>query len=256
MHSYEIIAKEDDLSQDFAARLARCLNTRLTRNADHPDLVITIGGDGTMLDAVHKYQDDLDDILFVGMHTGHLGFYSDYDKEDYEKLARGILHGDYETDERSLICVEGYGLALNEVRLEENHTTMVCDVYINGEFLERFRGNGLCVSTPSGSTAYNRSLGGAIIAASLPSLQLSEIAGIHHNAYRSLQSSLILDAKSEIRLEPVPSRGMILGLDRETIPYHDGAPLTLRVSGHTVRFAHFHQVHLVDRLRRAFINER
>ena len=75
----------------------------------------------------------------------------------------------------------------------------VAYVYINDEYLETFRGNGLCVSTASGSTAYNKSLGGAILYSDVGMMQLSEIAGIHHNAYRSLGSSLVLDKKYTIR---------------------------------------------------------
>ncbi len=81
--------------------------------------------------------------------------------------------------------------ALNEMRIENSYRSQVIDMYVNDEHMETFRGNGLCVSTPSGSTALNKSLGGAVINPSLRLMQVTEIAGIHHNAYRSLGSPLI-----------------------------------------------------------------
>ena len=141
------------------------------------------------------------------------------------------------------------------MRLEENHRTLVCDVYINEDYLERFRGNGLCISTPSGSTALNRSLGGSVVASSLPSLQLSEIAGIHHNAYRSLQSSLVLDASTTITLDPQSSREMILGVDRDVIPLEkEAGSLRVKVSEKRVQFIRYRHRGLCQRLRKAFIN--
>src|SRR5699024_2537418 len=109
--------------------------------------------------------------------------------------------GEYHIYERHLLEVtslEGRYLALNEVRVENNRRSQVIDVYINDDCFETFRGNGLCVSTASGSTAYNKSLGGAVINSGAELMQLSEIAGIHHNAYRSLGSSLILDKSHTI----------------------------------------------------------
>ena len=76
----------------------------------------------------------------------------------------------YQMTPRHLLEVDVYHkagketyLALNEMRIDHGYTTQVIDVYIDDELLEVFRGNGLCVSTPSGSTAYNKSIGGAVI---------------------------------------------------------------------------------------------
>jgi Predicted sugar kinase len=259
MERFAIVKKNDELSYRRYLEIKEALEKTMCYDEKNPELVISIGGDGTMLDACHQYMDQVEHIYFVGVHTGTLGFYADYNHHQWQKLVTDIQQGNYRIDRRSLLKIEiddQTMYALNEMRLEENHRTMVCDVYLNDEFLECFRGNGLCVSTPSGSTAYNRSLGGSIIAASIPSLQLSEIAGIHHNAYRSLQSSLVLDESVTITLKPQMSQGMILGVDRETIPFgQDNSYVKISVAKQFISFVHFHQVTLCQRLRRAFISE-
>lgn len=258
MKTFTIVKKNDELSLKRYHQIKEALSQTLIYDEKNPDLVISIGGDGTMLDACHQYMHQIEHTYFVGVHTGTLGFYADYDHSDWQKLVADIQKGEWQIDRRSLLKVEtadAVTYALNEFRLEENHRTMVCDLYLNDEFLERFRGNGLCISTPSGSTAYNRSLGGSIVAASIPSLQLSEIAGIHHNAYRSLQSSLVLDGQVRVTLKPHPGCGMIMGIDRETIPFNRQEPIHVSVSERSVSFVHFHQVTLCQRLRRAFISE-
>lgn len=259
MKRFAIVNKEDALSVQRCQEIRKALEEEMIYDDQAPDLVISIGGDGTMLDACHQYLSRMHETLFVGVHTGSLGFYTDYDHGEWQELVRDILEGEWRKDYRSLLSVEVGGerfLALNEVRLEENYRTMVCDVYINGEFLECFRGNGLCVCTPSGSTAYNRSLGGSIVAASIPSMQLSEIAGIHHNAYRSLQSSLILDEHAHIILKPRPGCGMILGIDRwiKTMD-QEKTEVKITVAKERIRFARFRSKRLCHRLRRAFISE-
>lgn len=259
MVRYAVVNRKDDFSMKRKAQICQALDKHWVYDEENPELVISIGGDGTMLDACHQYITRWDSTLFIGMHTGTLGFYTDYKADEWEVLVADLLTEKWHVEKRSLIevdtgCHQYY--ALNEVRLEENHRTMVCDVDINGEFLECFRGNGLCVSTPSGSTAYNRSLGGSVIVSSLPSLQLAEIAGIHHNAYRSLQSSLVLDEHAEITLRPQRSHGMILGIDRLTEPFdYENVAVKIKVSKRTINFAHFGRVSFCQRLRRSFISE-
>lgn len=260
MERFAIVRNHKELSELRYKQIKEALSKHMIYDEEYPELVISVGGDGTILDAVSKYIDCLDKVCFVGLHTGTLGFFTDYEKDEWEDLVNDVLKNEYKEDRRCMLEIrkgdEVY-YALNEMRIEENHRTMVCDVYMNGEYLERFRGNGLCVSTPSGSTALNRSLGGSVIACSLPSIQLSEIAGIHHNAYRSLQSSLILDSSSYFTFKPQQSEGLILGLDRQVIPLHaDDAVITARISpDHRVRFIRYRHRGLCKRLRKAFISE-
>lgn len=257
MQKYAIINKQDEMSENLANILKDELNSFLEYDEEFPDLVITVGGDGTMLHSVHHYCDHLDTVSFVGIHTGTLGFLTDYQKEEYLDLIADIKAGDYQIYNRHLLDVQtnkdSY-IALNELRIENNMCSQVLDVYINDEFLETFRGNGLCVSTASGSTAYNKSLGGAVVCSSAGIMQLSEIAGIHHNAYRSLGSALILDTTHVIRFESQNFQKAVLGIDHLVFDLKDVEYVDVKVSNHYARFAQFKRVSLMERLKRAFLD--
>lgn len=147
-------------------KIKKELDTFMTYDEDNPELVISVGGDGTVLYSVHKYIHQLDQVSFIGIHSGTLGFLTDYQKDEYMDLVHDIRLDEFKTYNRCLLEVKTHDetyMALNEVRLENNRRSQVLGVYINGDFFETFRGNGLCVSQLQGSTAYNKSLGGAVI---------------------------------------------------------------------------------------------
>ncbi len=256
MKRIAIICREDKASYRLKDIILRELKNDMIYDEEHPDLVISVGGDGTMLSCIHKYINQLDSVYFVGLHTGTLGFYTDYRKEEYMELIEGIKSDKGTVLERYLLKVH-YGdkesLALNEVRIENNVHSLVLDVFIDEEHLETFRGNGLCVSTDSGSTAYNRSLGGAIIYPGVKLMQLSEIAGIHHNAYRSLDSSLILDDRHKICVHSLNFSNAILGIDNEVHELKDINQLEIEVSDKCARFIQFKPLSFIKRVKRAFI---
>ena len=112
----------------------------------------------------------------------------------------------------------------------------------------------MCISTPSGSTGYNKSLGGAIIYPGIPLMQLTEVAGIHHNAYRSLGSSLILDESQTIRLVSEQFQHASMGLDHLHYQFDDVESIEVRISQKTVKFVEYKQMSFIQRVRRAFIN--
>ena len=92
--------------------------------------------------------------------------------------------------------------ALNEVAIKRIEKTMVADVIIDKVKLERFRGDGISVSTPTGSTAYNKSLGGAILHPTMEAMQLTEISSLNNRVYRTLGSSVIVPKKDKIEIIP------------------------------------------------------
>ena len=255
MKKFSIVAKKDDLSMSLAKKIKEGLIHELEYNEDNPELVISVGGDGTMLYSVHKYIDMLENVKFVGIHTGTLGFYTDYAKEEYQELIADILKDEYTIQNRSMleVCIDNMHYhSLNEVRIENNRRAQVLDVYINNEQLEVFRGNGLCVSTASGSTAYNKSIGGAVISSSHDLMQLSEIAGIHHNAYRSLGSPLILDHTHTITIKSSNLNNSILGVDQDVYELADASNITIKISDKKVQCVQYKEVSLISRLKRSF----
>ena len=256
MKKYAIIAKRDEKSEKLKTKLKDALDRTLEYDEEEPDIVISVGGDGTMLYSVHRYIDKLESVSFVGIHTGTLGFYTDYLSDEWQQLVLDIQMKDPEIVERDLLEVhyhEDVFYALNEMRIENNRRSQVIDVYISDEYLETFRGNGLLVCTSSGSTAYNKSIYGALLSPHMRAMELSEIAGINHNAYRCLGSSLILDETKYVLLNTLNYRNSVLCVDLDSIELTDNELVEVYLSDRTVRFLDYREVSFIERLKRAFL---
>ena len=171
---------------------------------ENPEFIIFVGGDGTFLRAVHEYISRSDDICFIGINQGSLGFSSQFSIDDIDSILKDLKNDDYFVNTHSLIEANFGGhilYGINEVRIENPFHTLISEVYIDGIYLETFRGNGLCVSSTYGSSAYNRSLGGAIIASDLEIMQLTEIAPINNRVFRSINSPVVVGEDSTIMLK-------------------------------------------------------
>lgn len=197
---YAIIVKNDDFSYEIASKIReRVIHTY---DEENPDLVVAIGGDGTILSAIKKYFNLIDKVVFYGINTGHLGFYTNWKSDEVDDFIESINNGSSETDVFSLleykINNEIVGYALNEVTMRNNYFVAEFDVYVDDFLFETFRGSGLCVSTTNGSTAFNKSLGGSIIDTDIEVLQLSEIASVNSNAYRTLGTSAVFSKRRKV----------------------------------------------------------
>lgn len=133
---------------------------------ENPDIVIAIGGDGTLMSAFHKYFDQIDHIGFVGIHTGQLGFYTWHEltiEEIIETLSQDKIPMTADPLVQATVTLENGEetvlTGLNEITFRRSIQTIEADVYLNKQLFERFNRGGLCVSTPTGSTAYNKALG-------------------------------------------------------------------------------------------------
>lgn len=259
--SYLMVVKQDEKSENISNTLKEKLKGILEYNENEPDLIISIGGDGTMLHALHEYFHLVDHVYFIGVHTGTLGFYTDYQADEIDELVADIKKGEYTINKRAVLDVQvmdqngvSQYYALNEMRIENPHYTQVLHVYINEEHLETFRGNGLCISTPSGSTAYNKSLGGAVIHPDLEVMQLSEVAGIQHNAYRSLGSSIVLGNEQRVTLTCDRFDGVFIGIDQYSYNLKPFEKINVSLSLHSVQCIQYRPLTFISRIKRSFIS--
>ena len=234
-------------------------------NQTSPDILITIGGDGTLLSAFHRYAHQLHKIRFIGVHTGHLGFYTDWREHELESLVESLKNDDGEYVAYPILDVtvvyeggrvENNFLALNESTIQKVGGTLVCDVYINDHHFERFRGDGICVSTPTGSTGYNKSVGGAVLHPGLEALQMAEIASINNRVYRTLGSPLIIAKDEEIILKSMDSKNLLITLDHITTTEEEVREIHLKIADESVRFARYRHMHFWDRVSDAFIGDK
>lgn len=258
MKYFAIEAKNDVKSKSLEKRLEKeLIGMGFLYDELHPDFVVIIGGDGKLIRSVHKYLEQLDQIRFITIMTGTLGFYMNHYEEDIPDLLAHLKSRDFQESTYSLLEVETDRktkfYALNEVRLENRIRTSIINVSIDGFLFETFRGNGLVISTPFGSSAYNRSLGGAIISDELEVMQLTEIAGIHHNSYRSLNNSLVLGKNRVITLGSEDIKNSIIGYDHLNFLQEGIHQISIRFSDKKVHIINKKGYTYFHRLRSSFM---
>ena len=256
MKRFDIITRGDDASQELALTLnQKLVEKNLIKDSHNPELIICVGGDGTLLNAFHDNIHKLSDVLFVGIHTGTLGFSTDYNKDEVDLLIRDITEKEPEIECKRVLQVNCTNdkqtltfHALNEVRVENIIKTQAIDIYINHSFFENFRGNGICVSGQHGSTAYNRSIGGAVLYSGLDLLQMTEISGIHHRHARSLSAPLIMDSNATISLRSDSFKHALLCYDHLHIHLDLFQSVDVSNSPLTMRFAKYREIPHLKRL--------
>ncbi|TGN39883.1 NAD(+) kinase [Marinobacter confluentis] len=177
------------------------------------DLVIVVGGDGSLLGAARELAKSK--IPLLGVNRGRLGFLTDISPSDLEERLEKVLQGEYIEETRFLLDghVErngqplGFGTALNDVVLHPGKSTRMIgfDLYIDGHFVYSQRSDGLIVSTPTGSTAYSLSAGGPIMH---PKLDAVVLVPMFPHTLSS--RPIVVDGKSEIKL--------VIGETNETYP--------------------------------------
>ncbi len=134
------------------------------------DLFISVGGDGTILDATTLIKDS--EIPIMGVNTGRLGFLADVAKDQIPKTIQQLINKKFSIDQRTLIKLETdkelfgkLNFALNEVTISRKDTTSMITIttYINDQYLNSYWADGLIIATPTGSTGYSLSCGGPIV---------------------------------------------------------------------------------------------
>lgn len=150
---------------------------------EHCDLVIAIGGDGTMLMASHILCDF--NVPLLGINLGHVGFLADIPADDIANNLDEILNGHYVEDVRFLLWGEVYrngqcifaDYAFNDIVIQKWNVARLIELetYINDAFVHTHRSDGMIISTPTGSTAYALASGGPVVHPSLDALLLVPI---------------------------------------------------------------------------------
>lgn len=262
---FHIVSRGDERSEKIKAKMQQYLaDFEFVPDEDNPDIVISVGGDGTFLEAFRCFIDKLDSTAFVGVHTGHLGFYADWTADEVEKLVLEIAKSPFQVVEYPLLEVKINFttkrkqleiLALNETTIKTTEGSVVLDVEIRDEHFETFRGDGLCISTPSGSTAYNKALGGGILHPSLEAIQIAEMASINNRVFRTIGSPLILPKHHTCVLRPMRGGKFIIGIDHLTEHYADVESIECRVAKERIRFARYRSFPFWNRVRDSFVTE-
>jgi NAD+ kinase len=184
--------------------------------ADGLDLVISLGGDGTMLRAVDLVQEA--GVPVLGVNAGQLGYLTEVEPVDLPAALDRVITGEYEVTERMVLEIDvaskgaagGKWFALNEAVLEKVHTGRLVrlDVEINGTPFTTYAADGVIVATPTGSTAYNFSARGPIVSPRHRCLLLTPVS-----PHMLFDRSLVLDADEAVRFVVCEDRSVVLTAD-------------------------------------------
>ncbi|GGG33722.1 NAD kinase [Bizionia arctica] len=222
------------------------------------DLLISIGGDGTILRTITLVKDL--DIPIVGINTGRLGFLATIQNENITSAIDDILSGNYKISERSLVSVKTFpehkdfkdlNFALNEITVSRKNTTSMITVEtkLNGEYLTSYWSDGLIVSTPTGSTGYSLSCGGPVITPDTNSLVLTPIAP-HNLSARPL----IITDSTEIELK-VHGReeNFLISLDSRIATLSNDTIVTIKKAPFKVKMIELLNESFLDTLRKKLL---
>lgn len=171
--------------------------------ADHCDLLIALGGDGTMIATARLVSGRGTPVL--GVNLGTLGYLTEFAVEDVIPALEFVVRGNYEIDRRLMLDWRalrdgdqvGAGTALNDVVVNKSALARIIDIdcTVGGRYVTTYRADGLILSTPTGSTAYNLSAGGPIIAPDVEAIAIAPIC-----PHTLTNRPLVLPHYAEIRL--------------------------------------------------------
>ncbi|MDG4656506.1 NAD kinase [Ectobacillus antri] len=222
--------------------------------------IISVGEDGTFLQALRK-TGFRNDCLYAGVSvTDETSFYCDFHIDHADKALAEITHTEIEVrkyptihvtidDETSFYCLNEFSLRSSIIK------TFAVDVFIDDLYFETFRGDGLVVSTPTGSTAYNKSLRGAVVDPMLPCYQVSELASLNNNSYRTLGSPFILSGNRTLtlRIAPGDSSYPVMGMDNEALSIQHVERVQIQLSDKPIKTVKLKNNSFWEKVQRTFL---
>lgn len=216
------------------------------------DFLISIGGDGTFLDSINLVGNA--GIPIMGINLGNLGFLASVRKDGIEEAVRALQTGDYDIDNRTLLHIEngedifdGSPYGLNEVVIfkRDYNLMLTVDIAIDGKFLNRYYGDGLLISTSTGSTAYNLSAGGPILLPDSENLIITPLAS-HTLTVRPLivPDKCIIQATAGFE-----HKGFNVSIDSRVQSFDELKSFTIRKENFNIKTIRLKNQHFFDTIR-------
>lgn len=237
----------DSLSIDYVVNPAKI-------DGEGFDMAASLGGDGTFLKSVrHIAASGCDEILpLIGINSGRLGFLATINLDQCLQAFNSLLKGHYTIEERTMIELQGIecttsNIALNEVTIQRKNVGMIeIEIKIDGAKVASYWADGVIVSTPTGSTAYSMSVGGAILAPGARCFIISPVAA--HNL--SLRPLVVPDsAKIEITTRSRNGAGAIATIDNSQYTMAEGETIALSRSCKTLKIININNTNFYNTLR-------
>ena len=222
------------------------------------DIMISIGGDGTILRAATLVRDS--GIPILGINAGRLGFLAMVQKDEIAEFLQLIIEKKYTISKRSLISLTGtpeipeisdINFAMNEISVSRKDTTsmITIETYLNDEFLNSYWADGLIISTPTGSTGYSLSCGGPILTPNVSSLVITPIAPHNLNA-----RPLVIPDDTVIRLKITGREEQYLvSLDSRIASVKNESILTIRKTPFKINMVEIQEETFLKTLRKKLL---
>ncbi len=219
LRTLQLLQRECELRGLRFRELGKC-----TADTDWPQVLVCLGGDGTILSTAQDAA--LHGCIIAGVNLGHLGFLSACGRDELSLLTDALATGSFGVEERSMLSIKQSGvgadrvslLALNEVALMRAQTGKMIDVdvVVDGTLLNRYHADGVLVATPTGSTAYSLSAGGPLIWPDARVMCLTPVC-----PHSLTNRSIVLPEEVEVTLRPRERRGragesLIFSIDGQT----------------------------------------
>lgn len=240
--------------------LAKGFDVSATYDND-ADLNICVGGDGVILIGMKEV--GFPEIPFIGINTGHLGFFQELCPEDINCLIDHLQNDNYQLERlylvESAVCTEDKCIPLtgiNEIVIKGIDSKVIhLNINIGDETLESYSGDGIIISTPMGSTAYNMSAGGSLVYPTLGVLQMTALAPINSRVYRSLTNSVIVPFNMTIELVPEyrDENSILIVVDGVQLTYRDITNLKFWVSERKLTRLTTHEHHFWANIKNKFL---
>ncbi len=224
------------------------------------NIIASVGGDGTFLQAVRKSY-FRQDCLYIGItREGESGLYCDFNIDNFDDMLHSLIHEELEVRRFPVIKAQINDgttyYCLNEISVRSTIVkTIVIDVHIDDQQFETFRGDGLIVSTPTGSTGYSKSANGAVIDPLTACYQVSEVASLNNNQYRTLGSSFILNKGRKLCLNilQLGNDHPIISLDNEAFPIRRIYNVKVEMDDTVIKTVKLKNNSYWDRVKRTFL---
>ena len=256
MKRVKLFVNHTEKARKVASELEQELIENGLSNSLRPQLGISVGGDGAFLRMVKQCHFN-EKMYFVGIHAGTLGFLQEIDVVRMKDFVSRLKENDYKIKTLNLIEVrvitkmrEYVFTALNEVVVRDKEfRTLKLKVEVDSELLEHYVGDGLLISSSTGSTAYNMSFGGAIVYNTLDTLQITPIAPLNNRVYQTLSNSFILPSDKHIILSLEGEySNLFLSIDGVNKTFQDVVRVETKISDKklsVLRMQDFHFVRVV-----------
>lgn len=237
INSIKLFPNNNDKSKNIAEILACELEkNNLTISDNDYQLAIAIGGDGSFLRMLknNKFNDK---IYYIGVNAGTLGFLQEVKPENIPYFINDLINNQLLTEEvgiQETIIEDNQNkysyYSLNEIVLRNKDlNTTILNMYVDNHYLDRYAGDGVIICTSVGSTAYNKSYGGSMIYNSLHTLQITPIAPINNEAYKSLNNSIVIPEDKLITIIP-ERKDFNIAIDGEKYVYDNVYKIETSVS--------------------------